>query len=212
MTRQRAAGTDERDRDRSGSPVRSLMTGLAVFRPTVPDGFEWVIPVDEADSETFRSFDGTPRRASWRPVPVTVLRSDEDGEPWRAADLPWLGSHVLVVSARAAERLGEQLQRDGELLPLACADAALFVFNPLRVVDALDEEHSDLVRFAGGRVMRITRHAFRRDRLGDVGVFKVPQLLRGSLFMTAEFVDRLRATGFEGTDFERVWSSESSHG
>ena len=38
------------------------MTGPRIYVPDVMEGYEWVVPVDEADFEIFRGLDGTPRR------------------------------------------------------------------------------------------------------------------------------------------------------
>jgi hypothetical protein len=181
-----------------------------VFRPAVPEGFEWVVPVDDVDFEVFRSLDGTPRNTAWKPISVRVLRFDELGEPRRPADLPWLGGHVLVLTARAVDALGERLRQSGELLPLRCDDADLYVYNPLQVVDALDENCSDLVRFYGGRVMTIARHAFKAEALVGANVFKLPQMPRGSIYTTSELVDAVEAAGLRGTLFEKVWAADPS--
>jgi hypothetical protein len=131
------------------------VTALTISRPSVPEGFEWVLPRDHVDFEIFRQFDGSRRTHSWQPVAVELLRIDDEGVPRQPADLPWLGDHVLVLTSRAVRVLGEVLLPFGELLPLACADSELFVYNPLRVVDALDGERSKVVRFSRGRVMDI---------------------------------------------------------
>ena len=177
---ERLAQADSRDsgksilapthRDGGKVPV----TDLEIYRPAVPEGFEWVLPVDDDDFETFQGFDGTRRGPSWKPIPVKVLRVDDQGEPSRPADLPWLGRHVLILTPRATHVLGERLQEFGELLPLSCVDAELFVYNPLHVIDALDEDRSEVVRFTSGRVMKINRHVFRPEVLAGVPIFKSP--------------------------------------
>ena len=181
------------------------MSQQSVFQPVVPEGFEWILPVDDADFEVVRSLDGTSRRAGWRPIPVRVLRADEDGSTRRSADIPWLGDHVLVLSCRGVGVLGEVLSRSGELLPLECDDGEYWLFNALRVVDALDFEASELVRFTGGRVLRIVHHEFIPQKLVDAEVFKLPEMLRGSLYATDEFVTEFRSSGLLGTEFCPVW-------
>lgn len=51
------------------------MTDLEIYRPAVPEGFEWVLPVDDDDFETFQGFDGTRLGSSWKPIHVKVLES-----------------------------------------------------------------------------------------------------------------------------------------
>jgi hypothetical protein len=160
-----------------GEPLTwvAVLAGLGVSNA----GLDLSRPIGETirGFEVIRGLDGTSRRAAWKPVPVRVLRAEEGGPRRQTADLPWLGSQVLVLSSRAVATLGEALERSGELLPLKCRDAEYWLFNALCVVDALDETQSELVRFAGGGVMKISQHVFDPRKLYGVEVFKLPQML-----------------------------------
>ena len=183
---------------------------MRIFEPRVRPGFEWVLPVHDADHERLWSLDGTPRRATWRPVPVARLAVDDDGAPRAEADLPWLGGHVLVLRERAVAALGPLLERDGELLPLACEDADLWLFNALTVVDALDEERSELFRFDDGAILDVTRYEFRPDVVAGPAVFKVPQLLRGPLFIGDELATAMSTAGLSGPELVELWAGASA--
>jgi hypothetical protein len=182
------------------------MKVLSMYRPTVPEGFEWVVPTDSADFEFLREFDGTQRKHSWTPIVVNLLRVDDTGVLRRPADLPWLGDNVLVLTSRAVGAIGELLEEFGELLPLACDDAELFVFNPLRVIDALDAERSEVIRFSTGRVVDIPRYVLRRQAVEGMHVFKIPEMTRGSLLVSSLVVDAVNEADLRGTEFQRVWS------
>lgn len=180
---------------------------VRVYRPSVPEGFEWVFPLDEGDWEVFRSFDGSSRSSSWCPVRVRLGYSEE-GVEYRSATLPWMGSHVLVLKQEALDLVGQALGRWGEFLPLECDQAELFVFNPLRFVSALDEERSDVMRFGEGRIMRINKHVFDPGAIADVEIFKLEEMPRGSLYLTGPLVDLIERVGLVGTDFELVWGDD----
>jgi hypothetical protein len=178
-----------------------------LFEPEVRSGFEWVLPVEDAGHEYLWSLDGTPRQEGWQPLPVTRLTASDLGEPWSEADFPWLGPHVLVLRERAVAALGPALRSCGELLPLSCPDAELWLFHPLTVADALDEQASAIVRFADGGILTVERYAFHPDKVPGVPVFKVPQLMRGPLFVTDSFVEQVRASNLTGFGCSAVWSS-----
>lgn len=180
---------------------------MRVYKPAVRPGFEWALPVHDTDHEYLWSLDGTSRRSTWRPVPVARWTVDDHGAPRAEADLPWLGGHVLVLRERAVAALESLLVRYGELLPLDCQDADLWLFNTLTVVDALDEERAQLVRFDDGAILAVERHEFRPDLVAGLAVFKVPQLLRGSLFVGDEFAEAVAAAGLTGLDLTEVWSA-----
>lgn len=178
---------------------------MRIHVPAVPEGFEWVVPAVDSDAGTLLGLDGTPRSAGWAPVEVRLLTTDPAGRPRQRADLPWLAGHVLVLRERALDTLRPVLEEYGELLPLACPSAPLWIFNALRVIDALDEPASQLTRFGTGRVLTIDRHAFHPEAVRGIEVFRIPQMPRGWLYLSDRFVDRVHEAGLRGTDFPAVW-------
>lgn len=180
---------------------------MRIYEPRVADGFQWVFPVDDDDFETFCSFDGSSRESTWSPVRMRLLLADDEERTLEKSDFPWLGEHVLILSSRAVDAVGGLLRNDGELLPLACDEQELWVFNPTTVVDALDQNRSELRRFDSGRIMAVSNYVFRAELVGDAVAFKVPELHRVSTFVTERFVDAVKSAGLRGVDFEMLWES-----
>jgi hypothetical protein len=178
---------------------------LRLFEPQVRPGFEWALPVDDADHEYLWSLDGTPREERWLPIPVALLTEGEDGTPLAQSDFPWLGQHVLVLRERAVAALAPTLRTCGELLPLDCPDAKLWLFHALTIADALDESAADITRYSDGEILAVQRYAFHPAKVPDAPIFKVPQLLRGSLFLTEEFVNQVNANGLVGFGSSAIW-------
>jgi hypothetical protein len=122
-----------------------------------------------------------------------------------------LGKHAPVLKDPASRALSPALLTDGELLPLACDDAQLVVFNVTTVLDALDLDQSDVVRFpSSGRIMKVRSHAFRSIP-GDVRAFKVPELLSGgTVFVTEEVVAAAAGASLRGVGFELLWEDTAT--
>jgi hypothetical protein len=182
------------------------VAGPRIYLPDVQEGYEWVLPVNEADHEVFRGLDGTPRRVGWEPVHMQRVTTTRTGARRAESDLPFLSSHLLVLRDKAFAALGDVLADYGELLPLSCPDTELWVFNALRFVDALDEDGSTLRRFSSGRIADIQRYAFHPERVAGVEIFRLPQTPRGPLCVSGEFVERVRAAELRGADFQLVWA------
>lgn len=176
-----------------------------IYEPLVRTGYEWINALDEPDYEVFLSFDGRARAGIWNPVRVRRVRADES-QDFRESDFPWLGSHALVLSQRAVKALREIIEPCAELLPLGTEDATeLFVVNVLRVVDALDEDRSIVVRFpSSNRIMRVTRPHFREADIRGLDMFRLP--FRASpTYLSQRFVDAVAEAKLVGLEFLRVW-------
>jgi hypothetical protein len=175
-----------------------------IYWPIDRNGFELCHPVDGKDFESFSTLiNGHPRRHSWTPIKVKVIREDR-GRRLRRSDAPFLGEHALIFRPSVIDALGTELRNYGELLPLACSDAELVVFNPTRLLDALDEEASSVRRFDSGRLMRITHHVFRPEVVRGVDVFKIPNLRSSPTFVSEAFVKLWQEAGLRGLEFDPV--------
>lgn len=175
------------------------------FEPIIRKDFEWINTYKDEDYEVFLSFDGKPLKNSWKPVRVRRVRADER-QGFKASDFPWLGSHALVMRRRALDSLGDLLLQNGEILPLATEDnVELFVFNS-KVLDALDEETSSVMRFPGtNRIMRVRKYEFIESKVTDIAIFRLP--FRASpTFVSDSFVERYKTADLVGLEFKEVWN------
>jgi hypothetical protein len=178
---------------------------LKVYKAIPVEGFEWVLPVVSEDSRRLR-FDGTRRAEHWLPVNVARLRVWEDGRLLQAGDFP--SGCGFVVSQAAKELLGSYMEDAGELLPLNCPDGEFWTLNVTRLVDALDEDNSKVLRSSEtNRILMIHQHCFRSENLGPE-IFKLSHTPRGLIYFTETFVKRVNATGLKGANFKLVWAAD----
>jgi hypothetical protein len=177
---------------------------VTIYEPLVDEGYEWVNACDARDYEIFLALDGRPRGATWKPVRVRRVRSDER-HAFNPSDFPWLGSDALVMRRAAVEALRDLLEAHGEILPLATDDGVeLFVFNA-RAADALDEARSTVVRFPGtNRIMRIREIAFVPSVIEGIDIFRLPHRASPT-FVSGRFVERVDSASLRGLRFTPVW-------
>jgi len=186
---------------------------LRIYETSVPDGFEWLLAVNDRDYEVLR-FDGQPRSSAWQPVHVKRLTVEEEGprkgRRLTPSDFPSCsGSHILIVSGRAKEKLGAYLERFGELLPLACPDGEFWTLNVTTVIDALDEAASNVFRARDeDRLLMIRKHVFRASALMDAEVFKLPPRQSNIIYVTDKFVSKIRESGLVGMEFRQLWTAD----
>lgn len=153
-------------------------------------------------------FCGKPIGKRWVPLRVEILR-DKEHKDRPSSDFPGFGAGRPTFSDRAVEILRDFLEDNGEIFPLDCEDRNYYVFNVTRMVDALDEENSDVERFSSGRIMEVNRFAFYPDKVRDLSIFKIPQFPIGDVYVTDSFTNRVKSANLTGFAFDLLWDSEN---
>ena len=158
--------------------------------------------------EFLRRFDGTPMKRPWTDV---LIGWDPETNRFPKGDYPHLVLSLPVFSSRAVDALGDLLEGNGEILPTTCEGEQIFFFNATKVIDALDESNSEVIRYHGStEVMRVETCAFFKEKLTGAVIFKIPQFPVGPVFVTDPFVERVKSTGLKGFWFPRVWSTDET--
>jgi hypothetical protein len=171
------------------------------------DSFQWLMPSENDDWNAFGEMLGVPVADEWVPKRM-IVASDTQERP--AGDFPHLMSGVPVFSERAVAALKPYLTGNGELLPLETDFGEFWAMNVTTVLDALDEEQSDIQYASFARfIWEVRKYVFRPEVIGGAHMFKIPQLLTGPVFVTDGFVDTIDRVGLQGFDCKLVWSSNS---
>jgi hypothetical protein len=172
----------------------TAVASIFELRPDV-ERFQWLTLVDEQEFNLLHDLPDGPVADSWRPLVAEWIEDDlNTGKP--RSDYPTLGS-TPVFSQRAVDALIDVLVPHGELLPLRIADGSFYIYNVTHVIDALDEEQSELIRFSSGGVMRVVSYAFKREVIHGEIIFRVPQL-RATVFVSDGFSRRIREADLSG--------------
>lgn len=145
----------------------------------------------ERRSQLAARSDGRSLLETWSPPLVTSLYDDRP-----LTDLLPVSSTWKALSDRAVEALADLLDGHAELLPLDGV-TGYRLLHVTTVLDALDEEHSDLKRFRDGRVMRVVTYCFRADAV-TAALFKIPQQVAAREYLTDTLADRVTTAGLTG--------------
>jgi hypothetical protein len=161
--------------------------------------------IDEpGNTQMIDGFWAKPMKSTWRKVRVERrIESAEDASK-PLADYTHDVSFPLF-GERACVALGDDLKRNGELLDTLCEEAKYWYYNPLTVLDALDENKTEFY----GKSHQISRYVFHSDRLKNASIFKIALWPKGAtIFVTESFVRQVRAAGLTGFQPLLVWSDE----
>lgn len=130
--------------------------------------------------------------------------ADQDDSSAELGDFALLGT-VPIFSATAVDALLDLLRPNGELLPLRYARKEYMAYNVTRVIDALDEQQSSIIRLTTGRIMSITKYVFDEAMLINASIFKIPQQLLAFVFVSDVFVNRVQEKHLTGFRFRPTW-------
>lgn len=172
-----------------------------------PDKFLGLTLRNEADAEVLFKFNGATIEG-WTPLPV---EADENYGDVSTCDFPSLIGHVPVFSARAVSVLRDFLMPNGQVLPLAYDREDYYAYNITNMLDALNLEQSEIIRFSTGRIMDIRRYEFFAEKLeGDPGIFKLAATPLLRVFVTEKFKQMVNNYGLTGFQFKLLWSASRS--
>lgn len=176
---------------------------MKIFSIDHTEDSEWLLARGHDANIALRDAAGHPQGATWEPVGVDLLSTDDDGRPVARSDAPWLGFHMLGLRLGAADRVEDLLGAHGELLELRCVEAPVGAFNVTTVVDALDRDRSDLVWFRSGRLMKVERFAFHPGVIPADTAFRLPEYLE-TILLTETVAAGLTELGLAGFDVTEV--------
>jgi hypothetical protein len=184
---------------------------MKVYKPVGSEGYELCHPENKGGFEQISTLiNGEKRGESWVPIRMRIINFDE-GVVLRPSDSPWLGaSYALIFRKKAIDALRPLLEVDGELLPLSCPGHDLWIYNTFRVLDALDEDASTVMRLKSGKPFMIQEHVFRPEIVKNVPIFKISLLSPSPTYVNESFLERWRSSGLHGLDFTGVWSHGSA--
>jgi hypothetical protein len=154
------------------------------------------------DGWIYTAFDGRSLAPSWTALRMKVADQDENSAEF--GDYALLGT-VPVFSAAAVDALLDLLRPNGELLPVRYSHREYMAYNVTRVIDALDEQQSSLIRLTTGRIMSINKYVFDGELLINASIFKIPQQPLAYVFVSDVFVNRVQEKHLTGFSFRPTW-------
>jgi hypothetical protein len=148
----------------------------------------------------------------WKPIRLVCNPTNKDqAQSQELGDMALIDSYGSIAnfSQKAQSVLLPHIAPYGEILPVHFDEAAFAIFNVTHIIDALDEQASEVVYFpSSGRVANIERFVFKPEVIKDQWIFKLPQ--DASNFVTDRFVEVVRAAGLRGFEFIKLWSDEAA--
>jgi len=139
----------------------------------------------------------------WKIIRAQLAREkSERAKP--VADFIAIDLDLDAMSERAKACLEDLVSGQIEFLPVETPIGRYYCMH-VRYVDCLDIERAEVLRYkSSGRVMEVTKYAFRWERLEGIHIFRLPELGTSRLFVSDEFKRKVEENGLTGLLFYPV--------
>jgi len=176
------------------------------------------------DSNTYRTFEtgldtetyfavkemlksGASFHEQWNPMKVQLWEGDK-GYKRKEKKKPvadFMSTTLMpLVSLRGRKKIETLIANRVEFLPFETPVGPYYGLH-VRYVDCLDIERAEVLRYkSSGRVMEVTKYAFRWERLEGIHIFRLPELGTSRLFVSDEFKRKVEENGLTGLLFYPV--------
>lgn len=172
-----------------------------LFNPDIYQTLYFVRPDIVLPSWNYEDwFTGKSMIEHWHPIEVN-FESEARKIP---GDFPSIGGLPPVFSHKAIAVLGQLINESVEILSLKPFSLNLYAVNVTQVIDCLDESKSKIKRFSDGGIMRIEKYIFHDNCIGHANIFKIPQQLRGRIYVSHTFKMAVEENNLKGLIFHLV--------
>ncbi|OPH60462.1 hypothetical protein BC351_18410 [Paenibacillus ferrarius] len=162
------------------------------------EGFE----VANGDWSIVDKIDGKPLIQEWSPIELKLF-----DEPQKLrSDIPYFVG-APVFSKKAVELLGSLINNSVEILPIKFDREEYYIINVVNLLNCIDFEKSEVVKFRSGRIMKFKKYEFIADVVSNEHIFKIAEMPQHSVFVSEEFRNVVLASNLSGILFEEVWSN-----
>lgn len=149
---------------------------------------------------------------SWKTLDWKVDSIRADWIPLQAGgrvapfnDYPCINLCYPCFSENAVQCLRNELEPNGELLPVFLKKTKYYYYHITRVMDVIDVQNSQAAVFEGsGRFTHIDYLAFDEQKLSGCPIFMTRHAAR-IIVVNQQFVDRTIECGLNGFEFKKLW-------
>ncbi len=170
------------------------------YKVLCEDNYEIIHLTGRTDYELLSNLTGVSAQSTWKNLEIQFEAADK-GKQKMYSDFPWYMSSVLILRENVVSKMKYFFEANGELLPMHSIDnQKLYAFN-CNVIDALDEEKSDIIRLKGsGKIVLVKKIAFKDEKLINADIFRL-NYSASPTFVSEEFIKLYNEYKFVGLKF-----------
>lgn len=165
------------------------------------ENYKWVTKQPFRDIEFLDEYLGLSMKKGWKPLTLEYINESGD-EDMKFGDFPNFVPGFSVVSEEAYKALEPVISNETEFLEVSVKDEKrrFYLMNVTLVLDCLDFDNSNIVRFDDGRIMMVKKHYFLENRVKDNIIFRLYGDER-DVFVTKKFIETVEKHKLQGFEF-----------
>lgn len=169
------------------------------------EGFERVyVDGDEKALTTLQMFSGKSLANSWNKIELCKESKSDNGAAFKETDLYGYSNIVPVLSNNAKECLAPIIKDKAEFLPIDCDGDELWMLNTINLIDAFDEEASELTKFSSGKILAISKYVLKNDKCQDNEIFGLSDVPHHYIFVSEKIKQIVEENDLKGFEFKEV--------
>lgn len=111
----------------------------------------------------------------------------------------------FILNEYAFHILSPYLKGHTQIFKIKNQESLFYVINVTDIIDCLDYDKSEIKRFpSSGRVMRVTKYSFIKSKLKNAIIFKLPEFVKTTCYVTEEFKKVVEENHIKGFKFEEL--------
>lgn len=169
---------------------------------------EFISYLDRQNTKLIPRFNGKPIGDRWiKNLPVRLAWSEDNDGSELGSHFPFLlDDGILACSGKAWDCLKLLIGEHVEALELDCQDGQFFALNVLTIKECLNYEESQLTYWADGYggIQSVQRLVFRSGCSDNAPIFKIPEFIMLSIYVSEAFKAVVEANNLKGMIFRQV--------
>lgn len=168
-----------------------------------PSGNHIVFNPKNNSSENFFacSFDGSELK-DWKPIHLSKRKYDEPMSD-DLGEVSFVVGSTPLLTPKAFEVLYPYIKDFAQFWETTTDYGNMYLVNVININDCVNYDESEFVRFkSSGRIMRIDKFAFHKNKIKDIELFKIPDENKTYPFVTEGLKNIIEENGLNGFKFE----------
>lgn len=153
----------------------------------------------------YKTYEFEGKRVENRIFNSFVLSKHKDEIDKPVGDVSSISTSSYIINEKAYKVLYPYLKKHSQIFQLKNEDNIFYVVNVTDIIDCIDYDQSEIEYFSSSnRVMDIEKYVFKKEKLKNATIFKLPEFPKGISYVTENFKKVVEENNIKGFKFKEL--------